>query len=224
MPFKIRHVLIIEDVDSIIIGLKTVLLEMPYCTAETAKTAIEALTAINTSVEAENPFDLIIADFSFGGIIFGNSPKQEQTFVEKVKKLLPLCKIIVYSAERKPYLINNLLNRRLINGFIAKDRDSLSLFPRVIKHFEAGNQIYLSPKLQPMAERYDTADIEEYDVILLELLASGSTQADISTKLKKQGVTSSVSSIEKRINRLKILLAAQNTIHLIAIAKDDGII
>lgn len=224
MPFKIRHVLIIEDVDSIIIGLKTLLQDMPYCNAETAKTADEALAAIKTSVDANNPFDLIIADFSFGGSILGNSPKQEQVFVEKVKELLPYCKIIVYSAERKPYLIYSLLNRRLINGFIAKDRDSLSLFPRVIKHFETGNQIYISPQLQPIVERYNVTDIEEYDIILLELLATGSTQADISTTLKNRGVTSSVSSIEKRINRLKILLAAQNTIHLIAIAKDDGII
>ncbi|WP_116789203.1 response regulator transcription factor [Flavobacterium psychrotrophum] len=224
MPFKIRHVLIIEDVDSIILGLKTILQDMPYCTAATAKTADEALYSIKKSVETHNPFDLVIADFSFSRNIPGNSPKKEQVFIEKVKELLPNCKIIVYSADRKPYLINNLINKKLINGFIAKDRDSLNLFPRVIKHFEAGNNIYLNQQLHPIMERYNSTDIEEYDVTLLELLASGSTQADISTILKNKGVTSSVSSIEKRINRLKILLAAQNTIHLIAIAKDDGII
>lgn len=223
MPFKIRRVLIVEDIDSIMLGLTTLLRDLPECVAHTSKTSQEAIRMIESSITEQQPYDLIITDLAPIDNA-GYAPRQGIDFVEKIKLLLPATRIIIYSAEKKPFLIYRLFINKLINGFIAKDRDSLNLFPRVFRLFEAGHSTFISPQLQPMIDREANKEIEDYDIMLLELLAVGNTQSDISAILKERGATSSVSSIEKRINRLKILLEAQNTIHLIAIAKDTGII
>ncbi|MFY0629728.1 MAG: response regulator transcription factor [Flavobacteriaceae bacterium] len=68
-------------------------------------------------------------------------------------------------------------------------------------------------------------ELNVYDIELLTLMADGYTMSEISEKMKlKNIVPSSVSSIEKRMNRLKDLFKAQNSIHLISIVRKLGII
>ena len=60
--------------------------------------------------------------------------------------------------------------------------------------------------------------------MLLQELANGYSQQEISARLAKEGISpSSLSSIEKRINRLKDYFMARNIPHLIALAKDMGL-
>ena len=68
-------------------------------------------------------------------------------------------------------------------------------------------------------------DIEEYYITLLKLESYEYSLEEISQNLKKSGITpNSKSSIEKGINRLRIQFNAKNTLHLIAIVKDLGLI
>ena len=56
-------------------------------------------------------------------------------------------------------------------------------------------------------------------------LSIGISQENIEAEFKKEGISpNSKSSIEKHINKLKIYFKANNTVHLVAIAKDLGII
>ena len=68
-------------------------------------------------------------------------------------------------------------------------------------------------------------EIELYDIELLKLLAKGFTQEEVSIQFKETGtIPFGASSIEKRINKLKIFFKANNNVHLIAIAKDLGLV
>jgi DNA-binding NarL/FixJ family response regulator len=60
---------------------------------------------------------------------------------------------------------------------------------------------------------------------IIKLLSNGLSQEDISFQFKNnQTSPSSLSTIEKHLNKLKIQFKANNAIHLVAIAKDVGLI
>ena len=68
-------------------------------------------------------------------------------------------------------------------------------------------------------------EIERYDIELLNTLAKGHTQEEITLRFKTDGIAPhGMSSIEKRINKLKIIFRASNNVHLIAIVKDLGLV
>ena len=68
-------------------------------------------------------------------------------------------------------------------------------------------------------------EIEDYDISLLDHLSNGLSQEEISTLFQKQHISpASLSSIEKRLNKLRIQFNANNAIHLVAIVKDLGLI
>jgi hypothetical protein len=71
----------------------------------------------------------------------------------------------------------------------------------------------------PCFERQLLFEIESYDITLLKSLSNGLTLDEISTNFKSTGIVpNGSSSLEKRINRLKIYFKANN-VHLIAITK-----
>lgn len=68
-------------------------------------------------------------------------------------------------------------------------------------------------------------EIEEYDISLLKLLSFEFTLDEIVFDFKKIGVIpNGYSSVEKRINKLRVYFKARNKVHLIAIAKDMGLV
>ena len=68
-------------------------------------------------------------------------------------------------------------------------------------------------------------EIETYDISLLKLLSKGLILDEIALDFKSLGIVPNVSSsIEKRINKLKIYFKANNNVHLIAMAKDLGVL
>ena len=65
----------------------------------------------------------------------------------------------------------------------------------------------------------------DYDIELLKLLSIGLSQDEISSNFKQKNISpNSLSSIEKKINKLKLYFNAQNAIHLVSITKDTGLI
>ena len=68
-------------------------------------------------------------------------------------------------------------------------------------------------------------EFDGYDVALITQLSKGWSQEEISQYFKTKNITpSSLSSIEKRINKLRIQFSANNTTHLVTIVKDLGLI
>ena len=68
-------------------------------------------------------------------------------------------------------------------------------------------------------------EIDDYDIQLILQLSYGVSQDKMDIKFKDLGIEpNSKSTIEKRIGKLKDYFKATNTVHLIAIAKDLGLI
>lgn len=83
----------------------------------------------------------------------------------------------------------------------------------------------MSPQIQKVIATKADFEIEEYDIYLLNNLAEGLSQDAISKQLKAKNISpNSLSSVEKRVSKLKIHLGAKNTYQLIALSKDIGLI
>jgi hypothetical protein len=87
------------------------------------------------------------------------------------------------------------------------------------------------PRMKTLSEEWSHVlrdksllEIEAYDITLLKLLSKGFIIDEISS-LKNSGIIpNGSSSIEKRINKLKIYFKANNNVHLISISKDLGLV
>jgi len=141
-----------------------------------------------------------------------------------IKTIQPEIKSIIYTIEDKPSLIKRLKEVSEVNGIVLKGSLSLNELVKAITHIDRGENYYTQEVLQ-LIKNDSTATIEPYDIILLEHLAQGLSQEEISFSLKKNNITpTSISAIEKKINRLKNILKAKNNIQMIAIAKDMSLI
>ena len=130
----------------------------------------------------------------------------------------------MYSVENKSFKIKALFEKSQINGYVLKGRDSINQLKSAIKKVYEVDDIYLSPSLEHILRDNATREIDDYDVQIIQQLAGGITQDDLEAKFKELGIMpNSKSTIEKHISKLKDHFRANNTVHLIAIAKDLGI-
>jgi DNA-binding NarL/FixJ family response regulator len=89
----------------------------------------------------------------------------------------------------------------------------------------ANGEQYVSPQVRKALSPKTQLEIDDFDITLLQLLSKGLSQEEISGDLKTKAISpSSLSTIEKRLNKLKSQFRANNAIHLVAITKDLGLI
>ena len=148
-----------------------------------------------------------------------------EEFIVAVKKIQPTIKTIVFSGENKSFRIKSLFNKSNINAFVYKGRNSIPELKNAVRSVITENKQNPLFGLSNALESRSLIEIEENDISLLKLLSYGFTIQEIAFDFKKTGIIpNGYSSIEKRINTLKIELRARNNVHLIAIAKDIGLV
>jgi DNA-binding NarL/FixJ family response regulator len=170
-----------------------------------------------------SPFDLVILDLIFKADHRKQSIKSGLELIGLLRKKQPGIKIIIYSVEDRKAKIKAFIDNYHINGFISKGRYGLKELLEAIPTVW-NNTIYTSKALE-LTESNSAYEIDDLDILILQELAKGINQKEIAELLKHKNTKStSLSSIEKRINKLKIHFKAKNPTHLVAIGKDLGII
>ena len=220
----IQRVLICEDIDSTNIGLTSTLSDAFTFRVDQADYADKALLMLKKGLMEKQPYDLLITDLSFNTQNENTQVPDGEALLRKVRALQPNLKSIIFSIEDRPHKIRRFLESLAVDAYVLKGRESACQMVEAIKSIHEG-ETYLSPELSAPLQASSTLGIDEYDLRLLESLSEGYSQQEISKKFKKQGVSPhSLSSIEKRVNRLKETLSARNIANLIAISKDMGFI
>lgn len=220
-----KKILIAEDLDSISIAVSQALEKISIGEIHHAKYCDDALLKVKRALQDEAPYDLLISDLSF-------KPDHRQTklscgdeLIEAVKKIQPDIKTIVFSIEDKSYRIKSLFNNLGINAYVSKGRDSIPQLQKAIQSIYSADEKILSDEWSHVLRDKSLLEIEAYDITLLKLLSKGFILDEISQELKSSGIIpNGSSSIEKRINKLKIYFKANNNVHLIAISKDLGLL
>ena len=218
-----KKILVVEDIDSINLGVMT-MLEKSRAEIYSAKYCDDAWLKIQNAAINQAPFDLLISDLSFAKDHRETNLEGGLELIRKIRNEFTDIKIIVYSIENRYATIKELLDNLNINGYISKGRNSINELEQAIESIHQGN-FYMSQNIDRLNSDQTLGELQEDDLAILKLLSVGLSQNDISNEFKKNNSTiSSVSSIEKRINRLKVFFNAKNTIHLISIVKDMGLI
>ncbi|SDQ46281.1 DNA-binding response regulator, NarL/FixJ family, contains REC and HTH domains [Chryseobacterium soldanellicola] len=218
-----KKVLIAEDHEIRNLGVVNTLTELQIQNFDFVNYCDEALQKIKTAITTSAPYDLLITDLSFDKDHIEQKINSGQKLIEEAKKMQPNLKIIAFSIEKRPKIINDLYKIHEINGFVSKGRNDGKDLRNTIKNVFSGEIVIPQDILNSI--RNTSFEFTEYDITLIEFLAKGWKQSEIEKFFKENKIApDSKSAIEKRLNDLRFELGAKNNIELIVICKDIGII
>ena len=217
--------LVVEDFDSVSTTMINAVKEISVSEIQLAKYCDEAYLKVRKALINEKPFDLLICDLSFKNDFHKNKLSTGEELIAAVRKVQPNIKIVVFSIEDKSFKIKALFNDHGINAYISKGRNSIPELQKAIIGIYNVKTTILSTELSNILSDKSLLEIEAYDIELLKLIAKGLMMAQITSEFKNKGIIPyGSSSLEKRVNSLKIYFKARNNAHLVAIAKDLGLV
>jgi len=221
-----KKILIAEDLDSISQSIVQTLENLAVSNIQQVKYCDDAILRIKKALAENEPFDLLITDLSFKQDHRDNNLVNGEELITAVKKLQPNIKTIVFSIEDKSFKINTLFNNLEIDAYVIKGRNSINELEKAIDSvYNNETRILLPNTVANTSIEKSIIEIEAYDISLLKLLSKGLIITEIAAEFKNSGIVpNGTSSIEKRLNKLKTYFKANNNVHLIAIAKDMGLI
>ncbi|WP_445455533.1 response regulator [Flavobacterium sp. HNIBRBA15423] len=218
-------VIIAEDLDSINLAVHEALIQLKITNLHSTKYCDDALLKVKKAIQDNAPFELLVTDLSFKEDYRKDQLKSGEDLIEAIRALQPNIKIVVFSIEDKSYRIKSLFENQHIDAFVIKGRNSIPELKKAIETVYNTNEKYISPDMAFVLQDKIVNEIDDYDLELIKHLSVGVSQEEMESTFKELGITpNSKSTIEKRLNKLKIYFKAKNTVHLIAITKDLGLI
>lgn len=215
-----KKIITAEDQDTTHRGVESILKEVVPLVQKT-KYCDDAFIKIKASLQENTPFEALITDLQFEEDHRDRDITSGEELIAAVKKIIPEMKIIVFSVEKGIGRIKKLFDEYGIHAFVAKGRDESLHIKKALEAVYA-KKSYCTPKIKQLLRSVDDIDeIGEEDIKILDYLSNGLSQKQISETLIP---ACSLSSVEKNIGRLKVLLNAKNPVQLISLAKDRGII
>ena len=220
-----QKIITTDDLDSINIAVIQALNELGIPEIQYAKYCDETFLKVKKAQLDHVPFDLLITDLSFKSDHRNEDLKSGEELIRALKKNHANLKIIVFSIKDKTHRIKNLIENEGINAYVLKGRNSIPELKKAIQTIYNSDALFVSQAIEQKIDNKSLFEIQDYDIELLKLLSKGLTQDEIGIEFKKIKLAPcGSSSIEKRINKLKIFFAAKNNAHLIAVTKDLGLI
>ena len=219
-----QKVLINDDHDAILSSVAQVLSKSNVEFIGRSQYCDEAYLKIKRAELDKKRFDLLITDLSFKRDHRNIDLDSGEDLIEKIRLEFRDMPIIVYSMKDQLQKVRQLVNTHNISGYVCKDRNGSRELEKAIKAVSQGER-YLSPQVSGALSPRANLEIEDFDIQILRLLSKGLSQDEISNDLKSNAISpNSLSTIEKRLNKLRIQFKANNVIHLVATAKDLGLI
>lgn len=219
-----KKVLIVDDHDVVNEGVLAVLKSKGITDVHKAQYCDEASLKIKRADFDKKPFDLLISDLSFKEDYRESKLLSGEDLVKAVRLDYPKLQIIMYSMEDRLQKVRTLINKHQLNAYVCKGRKGAFELEKAIDSV-FNNKLFLSPQVENALSSKTNLEVSDYDIELIKQLSLGLSQTEISKLLRKNNITpSSLSSIEKQLNKLKDQFKANNAIHLVAIVKDLGLI
>ena len=219
-----QKVIIAEDMDDIHKGVYDTLDELGISEIHQEQYCDNAYLKIKKAAIDQEPYDLLITDLSFKTDYRVQKYVSGDELIAKLREDFTDLKIIAYSVEEGLPRVRRLVDKHGVNAYVCKGRTGLKDLTTAIRQvFE--NETYLSQQVIRALDPQEDLEISDHDLLILNHLAAGLTQPEISVLFKKEGKHPySLSSIEKHLNKLKIQFDAQNVLNLVVIVKDLGLI
>ncbi|ANH83109.1 transcriptional regulator [Niabella ginsenosidivorans] len=220
----IKKVLIAEDHESANISVQKTLEELKIAHTDYVYYCDDALIKIEKAKQAGDSYDLLITD-----LYFEKDHREQQlsggtALIEAARKAQPELKVLVFSAENKPAIIDGLFHKLEIDGYVRKARGDAKELMTAINAI-AGNQRYFPRQIIQHTKQKNAHEFSDFDITILSLMIEGKRQQEISDHLKRNNIQpSGLSSIEKRLNYIKETLNFSTNEQLIAHCIKMGIV
>ena len=222
MMFK--KVLIVDDHDDINKSVLNVLKLLNINNIVYSQYCDDAYLKLKRADLDHDPFDLLITDLSFKKDHRDCTLSSGEELIEAIRKVNTDLPIIVYSMKDYLQKVRLLINEYNVNAYVCKDRHGSTQLEKAIKAVSK-NDLYLSSQVAQALHPKNDLEIDNYDIQLLKQLSLGYSKEQISESFKQNNIVpSSLSSIEKRQNKLFIQFKANNATHLVSIVKDLDLI
>lgn len=219
-----EKVLIVDDHDDINKSVMHILESLGVNHIHKTQYCDDAFLKMKRAELDQTKYDLLITDLSFKKDHHKVDLDSGESLIEKLRLEFPELSIIVYSMKDQLQKVRQLIKMHKINAYVCKDRKGSRELEDAIRAVAKG-QRYLSPQVSGALRPRIDLEIEDYDVHLMKLLSKGLSQDEISSKFKSNNISpNSLSTIEKRLNKLRVQFKANNAIQLVATAKDLGLI
>lgn len=222
MVFK--KILVVEDTDSINIGLMSKLNDLGFKTIASSQSCDGAIIKIKRAIQDEEPFDLLISDLSF--IAANANPKINtgEELIAEVKRIQPTIKIIAFSVKNQQSVIKQLLEEIKVNGYVCKGLNGLKELHNAMLAISKG-LIYICPIAKASLVQKNVFQLDDFEKQLLQLVANGYKQDDIAEHFKSKNISpNSRRSIEDRLSKLRDNFNATTTSQLIYLAQSLDLI
>ena len=220
----ITRVLIAEDHESANISVQKTLDDLGITQYEHAYYCDEALNMIVHKAGTDRSYDLLITDLYFEPDDQKVTLKGGEELIAAARKVQPDLKILVFSAENKPAIIEMLYNELHIDGYIRKARYDARELKQAIAELLQHRQ-YLPRHIMQLINSKNAYDFSDYEVTIISLLAGGMLQKDIPAHLQQHQIKPwGLSSVEKKLNQMRDALNFTKNEQLVAFCKDKGII
>jgi DNA-binding NarL/FixJ family response regulator len=219
-----KKVLVAEDMDDISKGVLSTLTDLGIAQLQHVQYCDDAYLKVKRAELDRTPFELLITDLSFNADHRTQKHASGAELSAALKEEFPKLRIIVYSVEDRMQKVRSLMQDVGVNAYVCKGRHGLSDLSKAVEQVYH-NQPYLSDHVAGALKANQQLEIDDFDILLMEKLSMGLSQEEVSVEFINQHITpSSLSSIEKRLNKLKIYFRANNVIHLVSKVKDLGLI
>ncbi len=217
-------VIIAEDQDDINQGVYIALCDLGISEIEQTQYCDDTFVKVKRAAMDGRPYELLITDLFFKEDHRYQKYTSGDSLANALKREYPDMKTIVYSVEDRFQKVRSIMIPGDIDAYVCKGRKGLDELKEAICKVYEGES-YLSPQVRAaMSPKADT-EINDYDITIIKQLALGLSQPEISRYMEQEGISPySLSSVEKRINKLKDIFRAKNPAHLVAIAKDMGLV
>ena len=216
--------MIVDDHDDINNSVLAVLNGLNIQNTQNSQYCDDAFLKIKKAEYDNEPFDLLITDLSFKKDYRDCKLTSGEDLIATVRESYKELPIIVYSMKDQLQKVRLLINKYQVNAYVCKERKgSLQLTKAIEAVFN--KEQFLSPIVKQALSPKNSLEINDYDIKLLKQLSLGNSKDQISNLFKEQNINpSSLSSVEKRQNKLLIQFKANNATHLVSIVKDLGLI
>ncbi|MET0636643.1 MAG: response regulator [Chitinophagaceae bacterium] len=220
----IKKVLVAEDHESVNISVQKTLEQLQVRDIDYVYYCDDALYRIENEKNAGQSYDLLICDLSFEDDHRVQKISGGIDLIAKARNVQPDLKILVFSAETKPAVIDSLFRNHEIDGFVRKARNDSRELQTAFEKISRNERHY--PKLvADFAKHQNSHNFTDFDITIISLLAQGMPQKNIPAYLQRHQIKpSGLSSVEKRFNQIRNVFEFSNNEQLVAFCKDMGII
>lgn len=219
-----KKVLIAEDHEIANISVKKTLEELGISDTRYVYYCDHAFTWLQNALKNGEPYDLLITDIYFEEDDFAQRLPDGPALIEAARAIQPGLKVLVFSAESRPAVIDRLFKTLAIDGYVRKARRDAQSLRQAIDAISKG-LTYLPHDVKRAVKSNNVYEFSTFDITIIRLLAQGVLQKDIPIYLKQQNIKpSGLSSVEKRLNLMKDALDFSKNEQLIAYCKDIDII